>query len=1117
MGHVDKKPFAPWSDRDHPDADGDEDARWKWGITDNYVDGDTIAIAEDDHRLDGRAFIQRDDDPYAYVDGDDVRCPDTGEVHPAFIALLEHLGSTYADISQSGTGVHAIYKGDLPDGVKQASWQLDEDPWGGNDDLPSIEIYPGKRVCVMTGDHVPGTPEDVHEWNDDVIDPLLEANDEVATRNRNRAREDIPTARDDYDLDEYEPQATEAGETTTDIRDIFAALDRIDARHVADRTIVHRWNDSASTSDGERAFAPTWGPGANGTANIVNRDRWLDTGDHGGYGGPVVMAAIDLGDIRPDQAAGGVTGHTWWRGIDHLRDLGFPIPDLEDNDATHDADNDDDGPGLLEDAIDSVQDVNSSPVSTLPLAQLDALDPSERRRYAKKRGLEWPTTREARDQLFETITQVMAEGDDRVVDAPTSLGKSYTIATTAWDDPQYDAVTGGQPVVHLSKTRDARDEAIEAAHNAGLDPFVLRSRDEACPVARGDHDPEECRESDRQPVTMNGTPASEWISEMCEGKGLAFSAVHRHLEDHNDQDTTLPCCQGSSTTYDEDEGDFVEGESAVCPAIEQWDTFRTLRDSETSSELGTVIATHNFAHVPGLRMRSNVIIDEEPSFTADLSKERIERAVAAYLQDANAPVSTWEAFISLSRHDGWQTDAAHERERLQDTLNHEPDRDWYFNNPDAHTLAPALARAIFHAEDRGNNRRVGKTPYEPPRLDAGVRDDDGWNREWVTVVLDDTNTPVTVRTSPDFSQARSLVGLDAHPSQPVWSVNTVPYIQTRQVLDPEQRQLWRRYERGLRVVQVGDATRPLASGEYFNEDQARTLCEHLVDEYGGNRFRTGLTTKAVKDHLGQIMSDAGCQRPELISYGNEKSRNDFAHEDIGLVEGCIDPGDDYVLDLLAELDLDAKPETREVDGELERVHGRGFVGDDADTATEILASVRENHTAQAAGRYARNPDDPESTATVFVRTDAMPPGFADIHVPGIQWVFSQLQRDIVQALRDQPGTATARELADEVECSKEHVRTTLRRLAEEGTVSAFDDAGPHGATLYSDNGVPQQGLVDVQPTTNDHVLDSYTWALAISTPTVDETPGSAPTNGGDTTSTTTWDWQSAGDPGGGPP
>lgn len=68
MGHVEKRPFAPWADRDHPEADGDEDARWKWGITDNYVDGDTIAIAEDDPRLDGRVFLQQDDDPYVFVD-----------------------------------------------------------------------------------------------------------------------------------------------------------------------------------------------------------------------------------------------------------------------------------------------------------------------------------------------------------------------------------------------------------------------------------------------------------------------------------------------------------------------------------------------------------------------------------------------------------------------------------------------------------------------------------------------------------------------------------------------------------------------------------------------------------------------------------------------------------------------------------------------------------------------------------------------------------------------------------------------------------------------------------------------------------------------------------------
>ncbi|WP_230458842.1 hypothetical protein [Haloarcula sp. K1] len=340
MGHQDKKPFAPWADADAPAECGEDghdtaatcdcDARYKWGYDGNYLDGEGIAMAEVDPRLDGRAFLQQPEDPFAYVDGDDIRDPETGDVHPAFIAILEQLGLTYADISQSGSGAHAIYRGELPEGVKQASWQLDDDPWGDNEDLPSIEIYARKRVCVMTGDHVAGTPTEVREWDDDVLEMLVEANDPVASSQRDRV-EDVDTAREKFDSSDYEPTATSTDETTTDIRDIFHALDRLDAQRVAEATIVHRWNDSASTSDGERAFAPTWGPNSNGTANIVNDQRWMDTGDRGGYGGPVVMALIDAGELRPEQAAGGVSGADWWTGVEHLRDLGFDIPELEDD------------------------------------------------------------------------------------------------------------------------------------------------------------------------------------------------------------------------------------------------------------------------------------------------------------------------------------------------------------------------------------------------------------------------------------------------------------------------------------------------------------------------------------------------------------------------------------------------------------------------------------------------------------------------------------------------------------------------------------------------------------------------------------------------------------------
>ncbi|MEF8776436.1 MAG: hypothetical protein V5A43_08045 [Haloarculaceae archaeon] len=322
MVHAGKQPFAPWGERDHPEAESDEDARWKWVLPENYVDGDTVAMAEDDPRLDGRAFLQQHDDPFMYVDGDDVRDPETGAVHSEFVAVLERLGLTYADVSQSEAGLHANYRGALPDGVKRATWQLDAEPWGPNDDVPSIEIYAGKRVFVMTSDHVPGTPTEVREVDHETLRAVLDDNDRLPEKPNASDRKAV-------DLTHHEPMATGAEESTDEIRDIYHALDRVDARDVAERTIVRRWNDDASTSDGKRAFWPTWGSSTdNGTANVVDEDIWQDTGDRGGYGGPVVMACIDADElsdrgVSPRDASGA----TWWRGVEHLRDLGFEIPE----------------------------------------------------------------------------------------------------------------------------------------------------------------------------------------------------------------------------------------------------------------------------------------------------------------------------------------------------------------------------------------------------------------------------------------------------------------------------------------------------------------------------------------------------------------------------------------------------------------------------------------------------------------------------------------------------------------------------------------------------------------------------------------------------------------------
>ena len=306
------------------------------------------------------------------------------------------------------------------------------------------------------------------------------------------------------------------------------------------------------------------------------------------------------------------------------------------------------------------------------------------------------------------------------------------------------------------------------------------------------------------------------------------------------------------------------------------------------------------------------------------------------------------------------------------------------------------------------------------------------------------------------------------------------------ILAREKRRLWRLFERGLAVVQVGDAIRPLASAEYFDREGTRTFVEHLRKEYG-ERFRTAITASSVEAELRELMTEVGIDAPETMHFGEEKSRNDFANEDIGFVNGSIDPGDDHVVNLLAELGLEATPETTtDKDGEEHRAHGRGFVGEDADTAAALLASVRENHVAQATGRYPRDADTREERAVVFVRTDAIPPGFADVQVPGVEWVASEKQAAITRALAERP-SATAKELAEETGASKPHVAQTLRRFVERGVVDCREGAGGHGAHVYrAAAGVPPQGIVDTEAAAgvtetiaNGDVYDSYTWSLAI--------------------------------------
>jgi hypothetical protein len=1050
MGRLagEKMPFAPWGDQDHPEADEDTDARYKWGLTENYVDGDTVALAEDDPRLDGRVFLQQDADPFAFVDGDDVRCPETDAVHPAFVDILQALGATYADVSTSGAGVHAYYEGDLPNDQGQAVFEIDTEPWGANEDPPTVEIYANTHVCVTTGDHVAGTPEDVHQWDADAVEQILEDFD--ALKDTDPVEHDTDR---DLDLDDHQPEATAPDETTTDARDIALAVDRLTPRNLplrsrqvdTDGTGWEKWDPSTyrTSSGNDSLHRPPGEP--------VFHDF-----KHGESFGVLSLFAAEQGIIsKPwDRLA----GTDWWDAVDAAREKGAPIPEYTDTRGDEDAE----------------------PVAPLALAKLDAVADHERDRLARKLGVTIPTTDDAREDLRDTLFREFRAENTTVVDAPTALGKSYTVATEPWR--RRTSTTGDAPVVHLHATRDARDEAADASAGAGVDYAVLRGRKETCSLARGDHDPVDDPDAEDAPdqiVTIDGQPASDWFDEMCDRRGLPFSTAHALAHDRNDQDLDdLPC-----------------SEDGECLAQRQWNGLPRTDDGDPAKDV--IHATHEFAYVPSLRQHTNVVLDEQPDYTQDFTQAgtveaetaRVRSMVSAYLREIDAPVSTWEAFVQLARFDSaGDSDASREQDALDDAIGTEPPTEWYVDDSDAHALAPDLTRAIWRAlrwEDAdANGRRSTKVVHEPPRFDDG---DDRPSRTYLSVVVDDQNNVRTVRSTPDFSQARAVVGLDAHPSMPLWHSNAHPNMTRDAVLDSVERRLWRRYERGLTVVQVGDATRPRSGSkarEWMNEDRVRTVVDRLRDHYG-DAFNTAITTSQVETAVREILRecDGAVDDENTMHYGEEKSRNDFADEAAGLLYGCMDPGDDMILDMLAELGLDAHPATAETDdGDMVREKGRTFDGDDADTAEAVLASVRENHVAQAAGRYARNPDDPDSQAVVFTMTDAHPPGFADLQAPGVEWLATDLQREIIDELAARP-SATTRELADAVECSKRHVRETLETLEDEGLVDCRDGAGDHGADIYQadadTDAVVSLGLGEI---TNDPLKDSIRWSLAVSPP-----------------------------------
>ena len=75
-----------------------------------------------------------------------------GEIQPEAQSIVNAMDS-YTEYSQSGTGLHIFIK------AKKSGKRSKNSTKG-------IEIYDSERFIVMTGDHVDGTPTEIHERQD---------------------------------------------------------------------------------------------------------------------------------------------------------------------------------------------------------------------------------------------------------------------------------------------------------------------------------------------------------------------------------------------------------------------------------------------------------------------------------------------------------------------------------------------------------------------------------------------------------------------------------------------------------------------------------------------------------------------------------------------------------------------------------------------------------------------------------------------------------------------------------------------------------------------------------------------------------------------------------------
>jgi len=359
------------------------------------------------------------------IDLDDVRNPDNGALHPRAIELIEEADS-FAQVSSSGTGIHIIVIGALPDDVSTIDDSLPD-----HDSFPDaeIEVYDNSRFIAMTGDRVEGTPTEVHKRES----LLADLADEFDASESNS--EDF-----DYEPDFGKEHVSNVG-STDNIQEVF------DAKHHTGLTDYRfRSTITEKRSDGSVSIDPSWANSESGTRigyyNDNNGPAFNYRKGDIGFGHDKFVALEERIISDPSDS---LNGEDWWKALEELRKRGADIPELDQT------------KGILNQAAmwPEIHREDTSPTIT------------RQNHY---------------DIVNRTIEDAMASERNVLVNAIMSSGKTYNSFKAAFDR--------GEQMAYFAPRRDLCEQGKQYALEIGFDEsdiLVLPSLFRDCPTAAGEH------------------------------------------------------------------------------------------------------------------------------------------------------------------------------------------------------------------------------------------------------------------------------------------------------------------------------------------------------------------------------------------------------------------------------------------------------------------------------------------------------------------------------------------------------------------------------------------------------------------------------------------------------